>query len=111
MNEIARLQPGPVAPVIPGAIVSLSCELDTLHEGGDHWIVIGRVIATHEPEGGNTRPPLVFYRSHYASLVEQDRLPAEEIAWSNDAILIYHDEWSVETEETPEEEYVRAHIW
>lgn len=110
-DEVARLRPGPVAPLIPGALVSLSCALEDRHEGGDHWIVTGRVIEIHEPEGGNTRPPLLFFRSRYATLVERGRRAEEEIAWSNDAIRIYHDEWSVNTEEKLEEEYVRAHIW
>ncbi|CAN5541872.1 flavin reductase family protein [soil metagenome] len=110
-DEVARLRPGPVAPLIPGALVSLSCSLEARHEGGDHWIIIGRVTEIHEPEGGNTRPPLVFFRSRYASLVERQRPATEEIAWSNDAIRIYHDEWSVNADEKLEEEYVRAHIW
>jgi len=110
-EEIARLRPGPIAPLIPGALVSLSCSLEELHEGGDHWIVVGRVIEIHEPEGGNARPPLVFFRSRYASLIERRRPADDRVAWSNDAIRIYHDEWSVNAEEKLEEEYVRAHIW
>ena len=110
-DEVARLQPGPVAPLIPGAIASLSCRLESLHEGGDHWIVIGRVNEIHEPEGGNARPPLLFFRSRYASLVERDRPDAKQVTWSDDAIRIYHDEWSVEADEKLEDEYVRAHIW
>jgi len=110
-DEIARLRPGPVAPLIPGALVSLSCSLEELHEGGDHWIVVGRVIEIHEPEGGNARPPLLFFRSRYASLIERRRPADDRVAWSNDAIRIYHDEWSVNAEEKLEEEYVRAHIW
>jgi hypothetical protein len=102
---------GPVAPLIPGALVSLSCSLETLHEGGDHWIVIGKVLEIHQPEGGNPRPPLLFYRSRYATLVEQRRRPEERISWTNDAIRIYHDEWSVDAGEKLEEEYVRALLW
>lgn len=110
-DEVARLRPGPVAPLIPGALVSLSCSLEALHEGGDHWIVVGRVIEIHEPEGGNPRPPLLFFRSRYASLIERSHRPAERIAWSNDAIQIYHDEWSVNADDRTEEDYVRAQIW
>ncbi|MEZ4523195.1 MAG: flavin reductase family protein [Thermomicrobiales bacterium] len=110
-HEVTRLQPGLVAPIIPGALVSFSCALEELHEGGDHWIVVGRVLEIHEPDGGNTRPPLVFFRSRYALLTERSARAGDEIAWSNDAIRIYHDEWSVNPEERTEEEYVRAHIW
>jgi 3-hydroxy-9,10-secoandrosta-1,3,5(10)-triene-9,17-dione monooxygenase reductase component len=110
-EDVERLLQGPVAPLIPGALVSLSCSLETLHEGGDHWIVIGKVLEIHQPEGGNPRPPLLFYRSRYATLVEQRRRPEERISWTNDAIRIYHDEWSVDAGEKLEEEYVRALLW
>lgn len=110
-DDITRLHPGPVAPLIPGALVSLSCALEEIHEGGDHLIVVGRVLEIHEPEGGNPRPPLIFHRSNYGSLVARARPTADEISWSNDAIRIYHDEWSVNAEEMLEEEYVRAQLW
>ncbi len=110
-DDITRLLPGPVAPLIPGALVSFSCALEELHDGGDHQIVVGRVLEIHEPAGGNARPPLIFHRSNYGSLVERGRPAAEQAPWSNDAIRIYHDEWSVNAEELPEEEYVRAQLW
>jgi 3-hydroxy-9,10-secoandrosta-1,3,5(10)-triene-9,17-dione monooxygenase reductase component len=110
-DDITRLLPGPVAPLIPGALVSLSCGLEELHEGGDHLIVVGRVQAIHEPDGGNARPPLVFHRSRYGSLIPRGRPADASLNWSNDAIRIYHDEWSVNAEEMMEEEYVRAQLW
>ncbi len=110
-DDVTRLLPGPVAPLIPGALVSLSCALEAVHEGGDHRIVVGRVLEIHEPEGGNSRPPLIFHRSRYGSLLERGRPTDDQVAWSNDAIRIYHDEWSVNAEELPEEEYVRAQLW
>lgn len=110
-DEVEQLIHGPVAPLIPGALVALSCALVELHEGGDHWIVVGRVIGIHEPDTGRPRPPLVFFRSRYATLVERPAPGEEQVVWSNDAIRIYHDEWSVDAEEVPEEEYVKALIW
>lgn len=110
-EDVERLRRGPVAPFIPGSLVALSCSLEGLHEGGDHWIVIGKVTDIHYPAGGNPRPPLLFFRSRYASLVTQRRPVEELISWSNDAIRIYHDEWSVDAGEKMEEEYVRALLW
>ncbi len=110
-GEVEQLEQGPVAPLIPGTLVSLSCALEALHEGGDHWIVVGKVLEIHEPEGGNPRPPLLFFRSRYGTLVEHGRQVPNQVVWANDAIRIYHDEWSVESGETMEEEHVRAHIW
>src|SRR5690606_33056649 len=51
-SGVELLQQGPVAPLVPGCLGSLSCTIEEMHEGGDHWIVVGRVIALHEPEEG-----------------------------------------------------------
>lgn len=51
--------------VIEGALAHLECTCESLHEGGDHWIVIGRVSRIEaDPEGR----PLVFFRGRYANL-------------------------------------------
>lgn len=92
--EVA-LQDGPVAPIVRGALAALSCRIEALHEGGDHWIVVGRVVDLHDPPVAGVERPLVFFRSRYCHVVERDldeSRPGE--TWSNDAILIYHDEWS-----------------
>jgi flavin reductase (DIM6/NTAB) family NADH-FMN oxidoreductase RutF len=109
-SGVELLQQGPVAPLVPGSLGSLSCTIEEMHEGGDHWIVVGRVIALHQPEKSEAMQPLVFFRSHYVDLRERPvhHEPAER--WSNDAILIYHDEWTM-GDDPPPEDYVRAHIW
>ncbi|MEH7828553.1 flavin reductase family protein [Gemmobacter denitrificans] len=43
-------------PLIPGALARFECELHTTHEGGDHLIVVGRVMRALCPGGR----PLVF---------------------------------------------------
>jgi 3-hydroxy-9,10-secoandrosta-1,3,5(10)-triene-9,17-dione monooxygenase reductase component len=57
-------------PRLEGCIAALGCRVHAIHEGGDHWIVVGQVIATYRgDEGGN---PLVFFGGKYTSLgVEQ----------------------------------------
>lgn len=110
-EDFGILRRGPVAPLIPNALVSLSCRLEATHEGGDHLIIVGEVIEIHKPEDERRRPPLVFFRSRYANLAERPRPAREQVAWSNDAIRIYHDEWWVGSEEIPEDEYVRAQLW
>lgn len=53
--------------VIEGSLAHLECTCESLHEGGDHWIVIGRVSRIEgDPEGR----PLVFFRGRYANLGE-----------------------------------------
>lgn len=87
------LQEGPAAPMVPDALVNLSCVLEAVHDGGDHWIVVGRVFEIHEPS--QPRPPLVFFRSRYASLIEPSGTVGEpNDRWANESVLLYHDEWS-----------------
>ena len=93
-NETIDLDEGPVAPLIHRPLAALSCHTRARYDGGDHWIVVGEVVELHEPFG-SVHKPLVFFRSRYCHVVERDldsSLPSE--MWSNDAIQIYHDEWS-----------------
>jgi len=54
-------------PLIPGAIAHIDCELHQALPGGDHTIVIGRVVgARFDPE----RAPLIYFRRAYRSLAE-----------------------------------------
>jgi flavin reductase (DIM6/NTAB) family NADH-FMN oxidoreductase RutF len=58
-----RPSPGSGAPVINDVLAWLDCDIDTVHEAGDHWIVIGHVreLEVGDESGG----PLVFYRGGY----------------------------------------------
>lgn len=73
-------------PRLDGAVASIGCTVQTVHEGGDHWIVVGQVIAIHRSE--LPRAPLVFYGGHYTSLAG-DLTGAEDpgllIAWTEPA--------------------------
>jgi 3-hydroxy-9,10-secoandrosta-1,3,5(10)-triene-9,17-dione monooxygenase reductase component len=60
------------APRLEGALASLGCDIHAIHEGGDHWIVIGRVVAMYRPESAPR--PLMFFRGSYASLAEEHAL-------------------------------------
>ena len=53
------------APVLKDCLAWVDCVVDSMHPGGDHEIVVGRVEAA---EVGLDRPPLVFYRSGYHTL-------------------------------------------
>ena len=52
-------------PIMPEALVSFECELHATHEGGDHLIIVGRVIHMHTRDDGE---PLLFYAGNYRSL-------------------------------------------
>jgi 3-hydroxy-9,10-secoandrosta-1,3,5(10)-triene-9,17-dione monooxygenase reductase component len=103
------LERGPVAPLVQRPLAALSCITEATHDGGDHWIVVGRVVELHDQVETQARPPLVFFRSRYVHVVERDldqTIPGE--TWENDAVRIYHDEWS-EGEDLPIDEHDRFH--
>ena len=53
-------------PRLDGCVAAVGCAVDAIHEGGDHWIVVGRVLALHQRVPAPR--PLVFSRGHYATL-------------------------------------------
>ena len=58
-----RGQCGP--PVLTGSLGTFECERHAIHEGGDHLILIGRVVrATFDPR----RDPLLYFRGKYRRL-------------------------------------------
>ena len=62
--------PGPVtgAPLLAGALATLECRTDTVHDGGDHTIIIGQVLAASSPDAAPARAPLLRYAGAYRRL-------------------------------------------
>jgi len=54
------------SPLIDGVLAWIDCEVDEVHVGGDHHIVVGRVLGMGV--GDERDGPLVFYRGGYANL-------------------------------------------
>ena len=52
-------------PLIEGAAVHIECEIEDVHPGGDHEVVIGRVVALASDAA---RGPLLYHRGRYATL-------------------------------------------
>jgi len=52
-------------PVMPHSLVSFECELEARHPGGDHLILVARVLEMTRREGGS---PLLFCAGSYAEL-------------------------------------------
>ncbi|PTX02030.1 flavin reductase family protein [Pararhodobacter aggregans] len=48
-------------PVLPGCLAVFECAREAVHDGGDHAIVVGRVLAARHRRG----VPLVFHRGNY----------------------------------------------
>ncbi|WP_188235761.1 flavin reductase [Sphingopyxis sp. LK2115] len=52
-------------PLLDGSLVSFECQHESLHEAGDHFILVGRVVrAQFEPH----RDPLLYFRGKYRRL-------------------------------------------
>jgi 3-hydroxy-9,10-secoandrosta-1,3,5(10)-triene-9,17-dione monooxygenase reductase component len=50
------------APVINDVLAWIDCQIDAIHEAGDHWIVVGRVL---DLEIGHEGGPLIFFRGGF----------------------------------------------
>jgi flavin reductase (DIM6/NTAB) family NADH-FMN oxidoreductase RutF len=63
------------APLLPNALASFECEAHARHDGGDHAIFVGRVVALHR--SALTSEPLLFFGGRYRRLDPgfQDPLP------------------------------------
>jgi flavin reductase (DIM6/NTAB) family NADH-FMN oxidoreductase RutF len=65
------------APLFPDALAYLECRMVAEHPGGDHVLLIGEVVGLEygAEANGAAMSPLVFYRSAYATLLEESLLP------------------------------------
>jgi flavin reductase (DIM6/NTAB) family NADH-FMN oxidoreductase RutF len=62
--------PGPVtrAPVLDGALTVLECRSTAVHDGGDHSIIVGRVVGVAGPADPPEHGPLVHHAGAYHRL-------------------------------------------
>lgn len=73
--------PSPLgSPVIAGSLAFIDCTVDSVHDGGDHFVVFGRVRALSELARATPRP-LLFYRGEYTGIEPDKNTPAQ---WRDD---------------------------
>ena len=65
-----RFVPSAQGPRLEGALGAIGCRVERQLDGGDHWIVIGRVESLHQ--GLEPLHPLLFYRGTYHELKPAD---------------------------------------
>ena len=53
------------SPVLPGVLGHVDCTVESVHEAGDHDVVVGRVVDLVAQGGVAERDPLLFYRGRY----------------------------------------------
>jgi flavin reductase (DIM6/NTAB) family NADH-FMN oxidoreductase RutF len=56
------------APLLPDFHACFDCETHEVLEGGDHVIIVGRVLECHERTGD----PLIFYRGQFLDTLARD---------------------------------------
>jgi 3-hydroxy-9,10-secoandrosta-1,3,5(10)-triene-9,17-dione monooxygenase reductase component len=52
------------SPIIEGALAWVDCRIEAVHEAGDHYLVVARVVHAGHVDG----QPLLFYRGGYAAV-------------------------------------------
>lgn len=55
------------SPILDGVVAWIDCTLDVVHEAGDHYIVLGRVIAL---EVDRPTSPLLFFQGGYGAFAQ-----------------------------------------
>jgi flavin reductase (DIM6/NTAB) family NADH-FMN oxidoreductase RutF len=62
--------PGQVtgAPLLDGALATMECRTTAVHDGGDHSIIVGQVVAVAAPASPPGVGPLVHYAGAYRRL-------------------------------------------
>lgn len=55
-------------PILGGCIANLECDVESLFEGGDHVIVVGRVRRMQFDSDGSGCRPLLYYRGRYVGV-------------------------------------------
>ena len=61
-------EPWEGGPKLAGVSAAIGCAVETIHEGGDHFIVVGRVLSIYRSEPAEQ--PLVFNAGRYTALAE-----------------------------------------
>jgi flavin reductase (DIM6/NTAB) family NADH-FMN oxidoreductase RutF len=78
---------GTEGPRLEGALGTIGCRLEHRLDGGDHWIVVGRVESL--VRGLEPLYPLVFFRGSYRELRPADGPPEPELGLGEGPQLFY----------------------
>ncbi|MCO5072960.1 MAG: flavin reductase family protein [Rhizobiaceae bacterium] len=68
-----EIGPAEGLPLLPGALVSMECTSFANYDGGDHVIMVGKVVSLIRRREGAR--PLVFFGSKYRALDDEDPIP------------------------------------
>jgi 3-hydroxy-9,10-secoandrosta-1,3,5(10)-triene-9,17-dione monooxygenase reductase component len=68
------------SPIIDGSLAHIDCTVNTVHDGGDHFVVFGAVHSLSDVPKKKPRP-LLFYHGQYTGIEPDKNSPAD---WRND---------------------------
>jgi flavin reductase (DIM6/NTAB) family NADH-FMN oxidoreductase RutF len=87
-----RFVPWTGGPRLEGCAAAIGCKRAELIEGGDHWIVLGEVVALEL--GIEPRHPLVFHSGMYRKLDRAEQEPAPpDLDQAKSDISVFLDPW------------------
>ena len=76
---------------LEGSLAAIDCATERVIEGGDHWIVLGRVLELHT--GPQPARPLLFFNGKYRHLNTESE-PAPDLSNAHDApFQMHYDGW------------------
>jgi flavin reductase (DIM6/NTAB) family NADH-FMN oxidoreductase RutF len=79
-------------PRIEGTLAAIGCEVASCPEGGDHWIIVGRVIALYQ--GIEPHNPLLYFKSRYRNLsAHQGESAPERLDLQSPDTQLFLDPW------------------
>jgi 3-hydroxy-9,10-secoandrosta-1,3,5(10)-triene-9,17-dione monooxygenase reductase component len=64
-----RPAPATGSPMIEGTLGYVDCQIQSAHEAGDHFVVVGRVLdlGAGSEDAGDAKRPLLFFEGKYSS--------------------------------------------
>jgi flavin reductase (DIM6/NTAB) family NADH-FMN oxidoreductase RutF len=84
-----RFVPALCAPRLEGSLASVACETHHIVDAGDHWLVLGRVLAVHR--GIEPHRPLLFFKGQYRLVDHSVAAPAPDLIQTDEpAHIFYH---------------------
>jgi flavin reductase (DIM6/NTAB) family NADH-FMN oxidoreductase RutF len=77
---------------VEGCLSAIGCKVERVIEGGDHWIVVGNVVAIHQ--GVEPLRPLVYFNRRYHHLLHKPSAVAPERQdFTPDTPQVFYDPW------------------
>ncbi len=76
-------------PLLEGCLAAIGCRIQKLIEAGDHWIVIGEIVALHL--GVEPHSPLIFHGGMYRKIDLRDSKPAADLDIGKADVRVFYD--------------------